>query len=107
MGKEDLAIIQRDAEGRLGAYFKIKKEEENRQKLLGDRKSNKKSDDDMADLAKEHNALSESSRMLDEVIGQGTGTLSQLIGQNKTLKNARKKLLDAANVIGLSSSLVN
>ena len=44
--------------------------------------------------------------MLDGVLDQGRATLEQMKKQNFTLKNAKKKMLDVANVMGLSSSLV-
>merc|ERR1712137_747286 len=83
--QDDLASIQRDANRFLGAYFKVKKEEDDRNKLFDGARQRAPDDDEQA-LAKEHSSLSQSAAMLDDIIGQGTGTLGQLMGQNKTLK---------------------
>lgn len=73
-------------------------------------------------LAKENRALKDSASALDEVLEQAGSILGNLVGelsaftsllrlsesvsevnQNKVLKNARRKLLDAANSIGAAS----
>lgn len=104
---EDSLALNRALDQRLGRLFQVQKEEESRQALFGDRSSNKKLDDPSQDLAKEHRKLQESSHMLDNVLEQGRDVLRNLGRQNTTIKGARRKLLDAANVMGLSHSLVN
>merc|ERR1712110_72273 len=98
--------IQKDVDKQLGQFYKIQKQEEQRNQLFDGRKS-KKVDDDTQNLVKENKALRDSGSALDDVIGQGQQILGNLVGQNKVLKNARKKLLDAANVLGVSASLVS
>eukprot|EP00933_Yihiella_yeosuensis_P068204 TRINITY_DN73598_c0_g1_i1.p1 TRINITY_DN73598_c0_g1~~TRINITY_DN73598_c0_g1_i1.p1 ORF type:complete len:221 (-),score=46.00 TRINITY_DN73598_c0_g1_i1:55-717(-) len=103
---EDVVAILGAVDKQLGQFYKVRKEEEDRQKLFGDRSKKTDGDDDMA-MARENKALRDSHNALDEVIAQGNSILGNLVGQNKMLKNARKKLLDAANVMGISQSLVN
>lgn len=105
---DDAAALTRSLDQRLGRLFRVQKEEEHRNALFGDRGSNKKSDDDPTqDLAREHRKLQESGYMLDNVLEQGRDVLRSIGVQNKTLKNTRRKLMDAANVMGLAQSLVN
>jgi len=63
--------------------------------------------DEMRAMLQERSALEQSNSMMDDILAQGRATYGNLVNQNTTLKNARKKLLDAANAIGVSSSLVN
>ncbi|CAJ1378496.1 unnamed protein product [Effrenium voratum] len=105
--EEDVFVIQSAIDKQLGAFFKVRKEEENRKKLLGDRKKRDGPDDEMQGLAKENRALRDSASALDEVLDQAGSILGNLVNQSKVLKNARRKILDAANSIGVSQSLVN
>jgi Golgi SNAP receptor complex protein 2 len=104
--KDDLNSRQRDVDKYLGPMFAKQKEAEDREALLGGRGANKKTDDETTEMLKEHRGLREASNALDEVLESGKGILDSLVGQNKILKGARKKLLDAANVMGVSNSLV-
>uniref|UniRef100_A0A7R9ZYC0 Golgi SNAP receptor complex member 2 n=1 Tax=Pyrodinium bahamense TaxID=73915 RepID=A0A7R9ZYC0_9DINO len=105
--QDDLAAIQKDADKQLGHFYRKQKEDDDRNKLFDGRQTKKSADDDMQYLAKEHRSLRDSSTALDDVIDQGQRILGNLVGQNKILKNARRKLLDAANVMGVSASLVS
>ncbi|CAK9046315.1 unnamed protein product [Durusdinium trenchii] len=105
--EEDVSMIQSAVDKQLGTFYRVKKEEENRKKLLGDRKKRDGPDDQMQGLAKENKSLRDSASALDEVLDQAGSILGNLVNQNKVLKNARRKLLDAANSIGVSQSLVN
>eukprot|EP00927_Polykrikos_kofoidii_P063298 TRINITY_DN58106_c0_g1_i1.p1 TRINITY_DN58106_c0_g1~~TRINITY_DN58106_c0_g1_i1.p1 ORF type:complete len:220 (-),score=56.02 TRINITY_DN58106_c0_g1_i1:242-901(-) len=102
--EDDVLSIQAASEKHLAYYFKTQKEEENRRNLFGDR-TNKKDDDAMAEQLAERKGLREAGEALDNMIASGRGIVGSLSGQNSMLKNARKKLLEATNVIGVSSSL--
>lgn len=103
--KDDAEFLQGSVQKECGAFFAANRDEENRKKLLGN-KPNKKDDDDQQALLKEHQGLRQAANMLDEMISQGSSTWDQIAGQNKVLKGARRKLLDAANSLGVSQSLV-
>mmetsp|Transcript_8281 Transcript_8281/g.18510 ORF Transcript_8281/g.18510 Transcript_8281/m.18510 type:complete len:223 (+) Transcript_8281:91-759(+) len=99
--------IQGELEKSLGQFFRRTKAEEDRKALFGDKDGKKaQSEDGMQSQLNERKRLEESNNMLDDIIGQGRSVLDNLIGQNKMLKNARRKLLDAANIMGVSASLV-
>eukprot|EP00931_Biecheleriopsis_adriatica_P078256 TRINITY_DN51713_c0_g1_i1.p1 TRINITY_DN51713_c0_g1~~TRINITY_DN51713_c0_g1_i1.p1 ORF type:complete len:221 (-),score=60.34 TRINITY_DN51713_c0_g1_i1:75-737(-) len=104
--EEDVAVMEGAVDKQLGAFYKAKREEDNRKKLFGDKKKSDGPDDDLQNLAKENKALRDSANALDEVLEQGRSILGNIVNQNKVLKNARRKLLDAANSIGVSQSLV-
>eukprot|EP00928_Gymnodinium_smaydae_P024790 TRINITY_DN19954_c0_g3_i1.p1 TRINITY_DN19954_c0_g3~~TRINITY_DN19954_c0_g3_i1.p1 ORF type:complete len:232 (+),score=46.43 TRINITY_DN19954_c0_g3_i1:41-697(+) len=107
---DDAASLNGAIEKQIGVYFRVRKEEDMRNALFGDRNAAGGSggaDDGTKALLKERSSLQQSAMMLDEIIGQGRGILDNVVGQNKVLKGARRKLLDAANVMGVSSSLVN
>jgi golgi SNAP receptor complex member 2 len=54
----------------------------------------------------EGESLKRSHAMIDENMGVSQTILSALASQRRRLKGARRKLLDVANVLGLSSSLL-
>lgn len=104
------SIVQGAVEKQLGQFYRVQREQENRNRLLGgnERKANQGGvDDAMRNELKANSGLKQSSEMLDGILDQGRATLSNIVNQNNTLKNTRKKLLDAANVMGVSASLVN
>lgn len=103
---DDASSIQGSIDKQLGAYFRVRKEEDTRKALFGDIASKGGPDDGTKSLLKERNSLQQSAAMLDEALGTGRSILDSLVGQNSMLKGAKKKLLDAANVMGVSSSLV-
>ncbi|CAE7675694.1 bos1, partial [Symbiodinium sp. KB8] len=105
--EEDVSVIQNAVDKQLGAFYRVKREEENRKKLLGDRKKKDGPDDETQGLVRENRSLRDSAAALDEVLEQAGSIFGNLVNQNKVLKNARRKLLDAANSIGVSQSLVN
>jgi Golgi SNAP receptor complex protein 2 len=53
-----------------------------------------------------HTKLNESSKHLDNLIGHGSSILTNLKDQRLTLKGAHKRLLDLANTLGLSNTLM-
>lgn len=105
--EDDVNSIQISIEKQLGAFYRAQKEQDDRQKLFGDRSNKKDDDDGQKALIKEQRALQSSSAMLDNALEQGQNILGNLVNQNKTLKGAKRKLLDAANVMGVSASLVS
>mmetsp|Transcript_5890 Transcript_5890/g.10645 ORF Transcript_5890/g.10645 Transcript_5890/m.10645 type:complete len:218 (-) Transcript_5890:215-868(-) len=104
--EEDVSAIQSAVDKQLGAFYKVKKDEENRNKLLGDRKKKDGPDDEMQGLVRENRSLKDSASALDEVLEQAGSIFGNLVNQNKVLKNAQRKIWDAANSIGVSQSLV-
>mmetsp|Transcript_93932 Transcript_93932/g.148416 ORF Transcript_93932/g.148416 Transcript_93932/m.148416 type:complete len:219 (-) Transcript_93932:62-718(-) len=106
--ENDAIELQRQIDKQIGHLFKSKKEEEERRALFGDRAGAQggKGKDEMSNLLNERNALQQSSAMLDDMIRSGTASFDSLVGQNKTLRNAKRKLLDVATSIGVSKSLV-
>lgn len=54
-----------------------------------------------------HNTkLNDANREMDNLIGHGSGILGNLRDQRMTLKNAHKKVLDIANTLGLSNTVM-
>jgi len=103
---DDASNIQCTVDKQLGKFYKQRKDDEDRKALFGDR-APKQEGDETSSLLKERRGLSEANSMLDEILEQGQSTLDNLINQNKVLKTAKRKLLDIANVMGVSASLVN
>ncbi|CAK0845642.1 unnamed protein product [Prorocentrum cordatum] len=99
-----MVSVLRKLHRRMTAYAKLASRD--RARLFSGRQTDKKSDDETQEMLKENRGLREANSALDEVLESGKGILDNLIGQNTVLKGARKKLLDAANVMGVSNSLV-
>ncbi|CAB4395202.1 unnamed protein product [Rhizophagus irregularis] len=55
---------------------------------------------------REHDFLKETDSALDEYIMRGREVLNNIYDQNNTLKNAQRKMLDAANTLGLSRNVI-
>merc|ERR1711874_801971 len=61
----------------------------------------------MIDRALEHgNALNRSNRYMDDILAQGAATLDNLRDQRSTLKGVQKKILDVANTLGMSNTVI-
>lgn len=61
----------------------------------------------MIDQALQHNtSLQNSNRGIDDLIGSGTNILTNLRDQRDTLKGAHRKILDVANSLGLSNTVM-
>lgn len=56
--------------------------------------------------AKESESLDRSNHMVDDLLAGGQSIVSNLGSQRDRLKGAHRKLLDVANVLGLSNSLI-
>ncbi|CAG8456088.1 11348_t:CDS:2 [Acaulospora morrowiae] len=55
---------------------------------------------------RENDFLNETESKLDEYIAHGREVLGNMYDQNNTLKNAQRKMLDAANTLGLSRNII-
>ncbi|ESO83159.1 hypothetical protein LOTGIDRAFT_222883 [Lottia gigantea] len=53
-----------------------------------------------------HTSLQNANRGMDDLIGSGTGVLQNLREQRFTLKGVHKKVLDIANTLGLSNTVM-
>ncbi|XP_050724001.1 Golgi SNAP receptor complex member 2-like [Eriocheir sinensis] len=53
-----------------------------------------------------HDKLGEANRNMDEMLGAGRSILEGIQDQGMTLKGARKKVLDLANTLGLSNTVM-
>ncbi|RUS31535.1 hypothetical protein BC938DRAFT_477626 [Jimgerdemannia flammicorona] len=56
--------------------------------------------------ARERDFASSTDNFLDQIIAQGQNILGDLGDQNGMLKNAQRKMLDTANTLGLSQSVI-
>lgn len=54
----------------------------------------------------EHSFINETDTQLDNFIAQGREVLENLVDQRKILKGTHKRLLDAANTLGLSRNVI-
>eukprot|EP00919_Chromeraceae_sp_WS-2016_P056535 GHVR01134206.1.p1 GENE.GHVR01134206.1~~GHVR01134206.1.p1 ORF type:complete len:121 (+),score=22.87 GHVR01134206.1:428-790(+) len=54
----------------------------------------------------ERTAIHDAHSIIDGMIAQGTAVVTRMGIQNETLKNAKRKVLDVANQVGLSASLI-
>ncbi|KAK9719538.1 protein transport protein bos1 [Basidiobolus ranarum] len=55
---------------------------------------------------REHDFVNSTEQRLDEFIAQGQAALQNLVHQRGTLKGAHKKILDTANTLGLSRTVI-
>ncbi|CAG8533950.1 14302_t:CDS:10 [Ambispora leptoticha] len=55
---------------------------------------------------REHGFLNETETKLDEFIAHGREVLNNIYDQNNTLKSAQRRILDAANTLGLSRNVI-
>ncbi|KAK3590427.1 hypothetical protein CHS0354_024376 [Potamilus streckersoni] len=61
----------------------------------------------MIDAALQHNTkLQDANREIDNLIGSGSSIISNLREQRLTLKGAHRKILDIANTLGLSNTVM-
>jgi len=61
----------------------------------------------MIDRALEHgNSLTRSNRYMDDLLSQGAATIQNLRDQRSTLKGVQKKILDVANTLGMSNTVI-
>ncbi|KLO18417.1 golgi SNAP receptor complex member bos1 [Schizopora paradoxa] len=55
----------------------------------------------------EHSSLQDTDARLDDFLAQGRAVLDNLVDQRNMLKGTQRRLLDAANTIGLSRNVIN
>jgi len=61
----------------------------------------------MIDRALEHsNSLNRTNRYMDDLLAQGSATIQNLREQRSTLKGVQKKILDVANTLGMSNTVI-
>ena len=53
-----------------------------------------------------HQSMNGAHRNMDDILSTGSGILSSLRTQRVTLKGAHKKMLDVANTLGLSNTVI-
>jgi golgi SNAP receptor complex member 2 len=54
----------------------------------------------------EHTFIQNTSDRLDDFLAQGQEVLNNLVDQRQMLKGTQKRLLDAANTLGLSRNVI-
>ena len=57
-------------------------------------------------MNQEQERLFRSHREIDDMLSQGSDTLSSLRGQREVLKGARSRVLDIANTLGMSNTVM-
>eukprot|EP00743_Colponemidia_sp_Colp-15_P005774 GILK01006206.1.p1 GENE.GILK01006206.1~~GILK01006206.1.p1 ORF type:complete len:212 (-),score=25.51 GILK01006206.1:161-796(-) len=99
----DNASLRASLDKHLGLIYRHKREEEDRQRLF-----ERRSQDGTAVSAylREHNSLKEQNNLIDGIFETGRSVLTSLSSQGATLKGAQRRVLDIANVLGLSNSLM-
>ena len=98
------ALLRTEADRRRRGMNRRAFEEQQRQELFGDMSR----EDHVINMsmADQHDSLMRSTQMTDDLLSLGKTTLGSLSGQRKMLKGAHRKLLDMANKLGLSGSLL-
>jgi len=86
----------------LGHTYRKQLEEEQRKKLFGDSSQR----ETIQSYAREREAIHEAHGVIDEIASQGRQIIRSITSQNRVLKGARRRMLDVASSIGLSSSLL-
>ena len=56
---------------------------------------------------REHSFIQNTENALDDFIAQGKAVLDDLVDQRNVLKGTKKRLLDAANTMGMSRDVIN
>ncbi|CAL4242790.1 unnamed protein product, partial [Meganyctiphanes norvegica] len=83
------------------------KESEEREALLARKfTTNDETSIDVDYGLQHHNKLQDANRNVDEMLDQGYNMLSGLRDQGSTLKGAHKRVLDLANTLGLSNTVM-
>jgi Golgi SNAP receptor complex protein 2 len=55
---------------------------------------------------REHSFIGTTSQQLDDMLAQGRAALDDLVDQRNVLKGTQRRLLDAANTLGLSRDVI-
>lgn len=90
--------------------YRRHQEENEREELLSRRFTHNSSDQDTAiiiDHSLQHNmSLQNAHHGVDDMLKSGSGILESLRDQRNTLKGAKKRILDIANTLGLSNTVL-
>jgi Golgi SNAP receptor complex protein 2 len=81
-------------------------EQKVRAELLSSNASGKPSASAVDHLSLEHTSLESSHRIIDDTMDMGRSALASLASQRNRLKGAHRKVLDIANILGMSGSLL-
>ncbi|EQC38521.1 hypothetical protein SDRG_04228 [Saprolegnia diclina VS20] len=102
--REDYALLNNTLEQRCIQSSRSQIELQERQKLLS-RRGNA-AQNDIAMLSHEYDSLGRSSRMVNDLTDLSYATLGNLSDQRDRMKGVQRKVLDVANRLGLSGSLL-
>ncbi|KDO27203.1 hypothetical protein SPRG_07452 [Saprolegnia parasitica CBS 223.65] len=102
--REDYALLNSTLEQRCIQSSRSQIELQERQKLLSRRGNG--AQNDIAMLSQEYDSLGRSSRMVNDLTDLSYATLGNLSDQRDRMKGVQRKVLDVANRLGLSSSLL-
>lgn len=88
--------------------YQKEQEEKDREALLTRRFERNDAETTISmDAALQHNTkLNDAHREMDNLLGHGSSILTNLKEQRFTLKNAHKRILDIANTLGLSNTVM-
>ncbi|OQR92592.1 hypothetical protein THRCLA_08668 [Thraustotheca clavata] len=103
--REEYVLLNNTLELRCIQSSRSQIELQERQKLLSRRGGNNQNSD-IALLSQEHNSLSRSSQMVSDITDLAYASLGNLSDQRDRMKGVQRKVLDVANRLGLSSSLL-
>lgn len=106
--KYDCQHLQASVRNVQNRRFLREQEEREREALLSHHfEPNDSSTSVMIDAALQHNQrLTDAHHGMDDLLSSGTSILSSLREQRMTLKGAHKKILDIANTLGLSNTVM-
>jgi len=100
-----VAGLHSDLQRRIGRADASARETREREELLSGA-SRQEAMEKMQLLADEQRSLAKSDRMVDDMFSQGKGVLGELSSQRSRLKGVRTRMLDVANTLGLSQTLI-
>jgi hypothetical protein len=102
----DLTTLRSVFDRRIGLLFRSQREQMQREYIFGNVK-NTSPGSEREEVLKERSSLQSSHSMIDNITEQSRAILTGVLGQNVTLKNARGKLYDLLNNVGVGSSLAS
>eukprot|EP00920_Eleutheroschizon_duboscqi_P030540 GHVT01073899.1.p1 GENE.GHVT01073899.1~~GHVT01073899.1.p1 ORF type:complete len:260 (+),score=75.88 GHVT01073899.1:696-1475(+) len=103
---DEATSLRTSLEKQFGHVYRLQTEEAERARLLEAPGPHGGAEESAGAQRRERAGLEESHLMLDAVTAQGRRVVESLGGQNKLIKNARKRLLDVASSVGISSSVL-
>eukprot|EP00744_Colponema_vietnamica_P023313 GILI01033705.1.p1 GENE.GILI01033705.1~~GILI01033705.1.p1 ORF type:complete len:228 (+),score=25.06 GILI01033705.1:48-686(+) len=102
---DDATMLRAGLEKYLTKMYRQRREAEE-QKSLFERRNGTAGGSSIDAYTRENNALKRSHTLTDEYIAHGRNILNSLSDQKDKIKGAQRKVLDVANSLGLSSSLL-